>query len=261
MKRILNISAWVLVVLAVVITLGFTNNAQDQARCWNLEIKVDRSNNMFFVSEPDVMKRIIAKGQPIIGQPLEDLDLGHIESQLISVPAIENAEVFKTIDGQLKVRVWQRRPIVRIMNRFGKDVYIDEHGKFMPLSDKYSARVVVVNGYIDEPFTSLSVADLREQETEVKKFLADDIYELAKKLDQDKFWKAQIQQIYVNKDKELELIPRVGNHTILLGDASDLDKKFNKLKVFYLKGLANTDWNRYAVVNLKYENQIVCTKR
>ena len=70
-----------------------------------------------------------------------------------------------------------------------------------------------------------------------------------------------IQQIYVNKDKEIELYPAIGNHKIVFGDAQNLNEKFNKLKLFYTEGLNKSDaWTKYSIINLKYKNLVVCTK-
>jgi len=84
---------------------------------------------------------------------------------------------------------------------------------------------------------------------------------LAKFVDQSEFWKAQLVQIYVNEDNEIELIPRVGSHRILIGDVENLEEKFNKLMLFYEKGLSKTGWNEYSIINLKFKDQVVCTKR
>ena len=76
----------------------------------------------------------------------------------------------------------------------------------------------------------------------------------------DKFLKAQIGQIYVNEFNEFELIPRIGSHVILLGKAEDLDDKFRRLYAFYRFGLNKIGWNKYSVINIKYKNQVVCSK-
>ncbi|MCF8296880.1 MAG: hypothetical protein K9J13_04975, partial [Saprospiraceae bacterium] len=85
------------------------------------------------------------------------------------------------------------------------------------------------------------------------------IFILAKAITKDEFFKAQIEQIYINKN-EIELIPKVGDHVIIFGSISDMDEKLDKLKLFYIKGLKKTGWNNYKTINLKYRNQIVCTK-
>ena len=60
---------------------------------------------------------------------------------------------------------------------------------------------------------------------------------------------------------EFEIIPVVGNHSILLGDVNDLKEKFDKLKIFYRESLNHTGWNQYSKINLKYENEVYCSKR
>ena len=73
--------------------------------------------------------------------------------------------------------------------------------------------------------------------------------------------KAQITAIAFDEKNEIVLYPRVGDHKIILGVAGDFKNKFEKLKVFYRQGLGKVGWDRYSMINLKYHNQVVCTKR
>ena len=68
-------------------------------------------------------------------------------------------------------------------------------------------------------------------------------------------------QLHINENKEIELIPRVGNHIILLGSDEGLEAKFEKLMLFYQKGVQQIGWNQYSTINLKYKDQLVCLKR
>src|SRR5690606_38519624 len=80
------------------------------------------------------------------------------------------------------------------------------------------------------------------------------LFSLANFINQNPFWNAQINQVFINQNGDFELIPRVGNHRIILGNTQNMDKKFNKLKLFYQKGLNNTGWNEYSIINLKFKN-------
>ena len=92
--------------------------------------------------------------------------------------------------------------------------------------------------------------------------MLDELYAMANYINADKFWKSQIQQIYINDEKDMELVPLVGNHKIIFGDTANMDVKFKKLMTFYTQGLSYTGWwNKYSSINLKYKNQIVCTKK
>ena len=87
------------------------------------------------------------------------------------------------------------------------------------------------------------------------------VYKVASFVANDTFWSANTQQIFVNELQEIELVPRVGDHRILIGDTTDLQNKFHRLFMFYQKGLSTTGWNKYSLINLKFKDQVVCTKK
>ena len=113
----------------------------------------------------------------------------------------------------------------------------------MPLSRHYVAHVLVASGYIN------------------KEFAMNELYHFVQFLQDNEFWNNQIDQIYVDADQEVELIPLVGNHKILLGSFDDYQKKLDNLKLFYEQAIPKVGWEKYSLINLKYRNQIVCTKR
>jgi len=59
----------------------------------------------------------------------------------------------------------------------------------------------------------------------------------------------------------MELIPKVGNHLIIFGDTSQMSQKFENLILFYRKGLTKVGWDKYNIINLKFKNQVVCSKK
>ena len=90
--------------------------------------------------------------------------------------------------------------------------------------------------------------------------MLEDLFLLATFVNKNQFWKSQVQQIYVAWAQEIQLIPRVGKHKILLGDVSDLDEKFDNLLNFYKYGLNNVGWDKYKSVDLSFKDQVVCKK-
>jgi len=87
------------------------------------------------------------------------------------------------------------------------------------------------------------------------------IYILAAKIQEDEFLNALIDQIYVKPNQEFELIPKAGLSFIEFGDIENIDDKLKRLKIFYIKGKEKINWTIYKSINLKYENQVVCTKK
>jgi cell division protein FtsQ len=84
----------------------------------------------------------------------------------------------------------------------------------------------------------------------------------------DDFWTSQIVQINVLgsdvgawQEPQLELVPRVGSHIILLGTLDgDETAKLRKLRLFYSEGMPHAGWDSVSYINIKYKDQIVCTK-
>lgn len=265
LKKIAFIVMWVLLIGGLLFTMGFVNKEQDQMKCTALEVKVDQSDDLYFLDKLDVTALIRDRGDSIVGQPRATVNVPAIENALNSHADIANAEVYLGVDGTMKVEVKQRKPILRIFNADGESYYLDEAGKPMPLSDKYTAKVLVANGYMLEPYAKrykYSVYDIAKDSLFRAGSMLDDLFVMANYINGNDFWKAQVQQIYVNKDRDLELVPTAGDQRIVFGDTSALEEKFNKLLTFYQHGLNITGWwDRYSTINLKFKNQIVCTKK
>ena len=85
---------------------------------------------------------------------------------------------------------------------------------------------------------------------------------MANYIKNDTLLNSLITQAYINKEREIELYPAIGNQKILFGSGTDIADKFEKLKIFYTQGLNSVNgWDRYSTINLKYKNQVVCIKK
>ena len=253
MKKIIRIAGWVLLSVLLIVVLGFVKKQHDRMPCSKVDIVIEENEDANFINRIDILQTAYDKGDSLIGQPLESIDIKKLEMAYLQNPSIEKAQVSESIDGEIKIYVKQRTPILRVINYKNDSYYIDLEGKLMPLSESYTARVPIATGLITESYANTYSLDLLSRDindTLLTKFIIDDLYLLAKYINESEFWKAQIEQIYINADREIELIPVFGNHRILLGDATDLRDKFNKLLVFYKEGLNKTGWNVYTKINL-----------
>jgi len=98
-------------------------------------------------------------------------------------------------------------------------------------------------------------------DTTIKNSILKDIYSLVNYINDDNFWSAQIDQIWVDNNDEIDLIPRVGNQLVHLGSAANFVGKLRNLHAFYDKVLPEVGWNKYSLINLEFKDQIVCKKR
>jgi cell division protein FtsQ len=243
--------------------LGFVGEKQQRLVCNAVEVCVVDSLRNSFVFTKSIHNFLQQKGINLIGKNFADINLSNLESIISSYPPVEKAVVYKTNGGKLVIEVQQRNPILRIIDINNDSYYLDDKGYMMKLSGNYTSNVIIANGNIKTGFpvnNKINVLTLQEN-AKGKKVLLAELFKLAKYISKDKFWNAQIEQIFVNASGDFELIPRVGAHIIIFGDYNDCEEKFGNLMSFYKNGLPITGWNTYGTINLKYKGQVICTKR
>ena len=264
MKNYKIILSWLGILLYLVVAVSFINKKETMALCNTVKVNIADSTDNKFVVEQDILDFIEEQNLKVRGYPLNDINTYQLEQMVNKFPAVKNVECYKTIDGTLSINLNQRKPIVRIIDVKGNSYYIDSDGYILPLSQQYTAHVIVANGNIpaiDFRNKKINVLDAENYGTKKALLKLKDIYLFSKFILVDELWKAQFVQLYLNNENEYELIPRVGAHIILLGDMENFNYKLKKLKALYLKGLNKEGWNNYERINLKYSNQVVCTKR
>ncbi|MEG0993491.1 MAG: cell division protein FtsQ [Bacteroidales bacterium] len=209
--------------------------------CKEVRIAIKDSTDAPFLKIRDIehaLNRLRVKPE---GKPLNEINTYEIGHALEENPIIRSACCYKTPDGTLRIDIYQRNPIMRVFGLTG-NYYIDEEGFLLPAANNFTAYVPVASGYVTKDLAST------------------DLLRFAIFLQKNSFWNAQIEQVYIRPNGEAELIPRVGNHTILLGDFQNFEKKLENLLTFYQEGLNKKGWNVYKTINLKYENQVIGIK-
>jgi len=265
LKKIIVFVLWIIGISSFAVLLGFVNAEQKEVVGKSINVIVTNESENSFIDENIVGSYLNDRKDFVINQKLKDIRVVEIENALNAHPAIEKADVSVDINGRAEIKVTQRKPVVRIMNTQGESYYIDSNGKLMPLSDNYSARVPFANGLIIEGYSSFynySINKIEEDTILNKLCVIDNVFRVAEYVEKDSLLNSMIQQIHLNAKKEIELYATIGNHKIVFGNSDDISEKFKKLKMFYKDGLNSIDaWNKYSIINLKYKNQVVCTKK
>jgi cell division protein FtsQ len=212
-------------------------------------IKVENVEDNHFKDEQDILNLIRLDRENLKGAELSRLNLKEIETRLKSDRFIQDADLYSDIKGNLIVKATLRRPIARIIRSDGPDAYIAEDGTLMPVSTKFTARVLLIGG--------ANVQALLNRENLVSDNDGRQLMQLITRIAGDNFWKAQIAQINLNAKNKLTLLPQVGGQTIEFGTTENMDEKLMKLRIFYKEILPQMGWNRYHRVNVEYNGQLV----
>jgi cell division protein FtsQ len=242
-KRILHILSAILLLIYLVFSVAFINpKAEGDKRCKGIKIEVAENGGDFYLNRMQIENLLKRSNIKLTGLEMAKINAGSIEKTLKEYKLIKKAEVYKTIDGTVNIRVYQRKPILRVISE-RENYYIDDEGQRMPVPPNYAALAPLATGAISEEYAK------------------NQLYRFAEFLCKNKFWNRQIEQIHVLPNLDIELTPCKGNHIIVLGKVENYRENLEKLKVFYDKGLNKVGWNKYSRINLKYKDQVVCTKK
>ncbi|MFK8301884.1 cell division protein FtsQ/DivIB [Capnocytophaga stomatis] len=233
LRKILKIITIILLPVSLQIFASSRNNARIIK-----EVRVDHQSSDMYITDETVRRMVLNNSHN--ANQLGVLKLNEIEKLLDNHAMVEKSEVFCTIDGILNVSVKQRQPIARFYED-GKFFYMDSQGKKMPLSDSSSARVPLITGNVDEKYW-------------------ENTYDLIKFIQNDEFLTKNITEIKVKRNGEYEFHMRVASFVVIWGDLEEMEQKKANLKAFYKQMEKSKTLNVYKIVNLKYSNQVVCTK-
>ncbi|MDG1718379.1 MAG: hypothetical protein P8H17_00910 [Flavobacteriales bacterium] len=237
MKGIFNLTRFAIAIsiLGFMIYFAGKNNKENYCKLTDITIEMDQNA---FITNDVINDYLLDNNLYPDSIKMNDVSFKNIENLLANHPSIKSANVYSDMQGKVFVSVVQRKPIVRVQN--GKDgYYLDEDGLRMPLSNEYTARMLLVTG-------------------EVNLVNENDLYYLSNIIIKDEFLKKQIVQIDINKDSELLMLTQIGEQ-LEFGQIKEVGEKFEKLKLYYEKG--NSQNQEYKALNLKYKNQIVCIKK
>jgi cell division protein FtsQ len=249
-RKILFISLWVAIGAGMITLLAAAMRKQKNDRCKDYSIAIKGDKNNLFVDEKDILKVLTsAANGKIKGQAVSSINLWQLEQQLEKSVWVKDAELYFDNNNVLHVTVTEREPVARVFYTSGQSFYVDNEVNKMPLSDKLSAKVPVFTGFPD-----------RKKLMKKDSALLRDIRTTAEFILKDPFWMSQVSQIDVTPEGEFEMIPVVGNHLVKLGKAEQMDKKFNRLFVFYKNVLSKTGFDRYKTIDVQYAGQVIAMK-
>ncbi len=232
--------------LAVLVIVANVNRSHSQVR--GIEVSIRYGHTPVLVNEQTVADSILAALPHITAQLVGDVDRKAVAEAASHVPYLRDISTSVSVSGKVVVRAAQRRPIARLF--YGvRELYFDEEGVMMPISRTGDCNVLVAGGNFTEPLR----LDSLNSQTQA-------LVTLANFLDNERKYRTLVDQIYIERDGDIMMVPKLGDHIIELGTTDDLDTKFSNLLAFYRRGMPRAGWNTYSKVSLKYRGQVVCTK-
>ena len=210
------------------------NNLRDVSK---MDIYINNSNNLFITK--DSINNAVVEIISTKNIRKSSVHSQALEFELNKIELVKNSDVFVDVNGSMLINIEQRKPIARFLDNKS---YLDEDGLIMPKSKYYSARVPVIRGYTNTQ-DQLSL-----------------IYKLSNYINNDKFLSQSATEILIDSNSNFSIKLRDYRFKILIGQLNNLDLKIKNFKAFYINASANQILNKYSVINLQFDNQVVCVK-
>jgi cell division protein FtsQ len=224
----------------IIAAVNFSGKSATEV-CRGVQISVMDSATTHFIT-PDEISRILNNhAVSMLGVTMRHIHLSAIDNLIAKNPYVDNVECYKTLDGNVKINVWQRQPIAEVMGL--NNYYIDNQMHKLPVLIGRPAFVPIISGTFNDTF------------------LRKNLFPFVLYIHQNEFWNAQIEQIYLQSDSLIELVPRLGDCIINLGTVDRYEQKMNKLMELYQYALNHVGWNRYSYIDLQYKDRVICTKK
>lgn len=254
-KRLFIASDVILAIYLVFVFTSFDRKNESKAICSKVNIEIADDATSGFIDTKVIKKRLQKAGAYPIGKPLNTVNTRAIEEMLRTSPFVKTAECYKTEGGTVYISATQRMPVIRIKADNGDDYYVDDNDCIMPRSN-YTSDLIIATGSISRRYATTCLSPL------------------GKTIMQNDLWKNLVEQINILPDQNVEIVPRIGNHIVLLGKlpegidrkkreeaiADFFNHKMERLEKFYRYGLSEVGWNKYSYVNIEFDNQIICRK-
>ena len=244
-------------VLATAVLVGviFAITRHNGRLCNSVEVEIDYQDGEPILTKEDVLAYLKDYNIKMQGERFEAIDMDSLKSVLSKHPYIHEFNGVSNIGNKLFIQLVQVKPLMHVFTENEEQYFIDQSGDYLPYSPKIRVKTIIVNGNIREKFSAGKSLAVDTAKTPIEH-----AYVMVKHFNTNDFLKAQFEQIYITKDKEIELIPVYGSHVVLLSDSKDIEKKMTELVEMYKQGLNREGWEKYKILNLKYKDRIIGVK-
>ena len=229
----------VLIFSLVVFLYSFSSKRNENRKLLKSTIEFVGKEQLF-VTHETVNKLLIENNKDASAIRKVALDLNSLEKSINNHEMVEKSEVFVSVDGVLKAVVKQKTPVVRIVTS-QESYYLDYMGTKMPLSEIHTARVPLVKGTI----------------TNENKQLVSDLFRY---IYADEFLRKNIIGVEILPSGSVKMKNRNFDFTIEFGKIINVEEKFKNYQAFFQKAVQDKTIEKYKNINLKFTQQVVCTK-
>ena len=257
MKQFLKISVWVLTIAAIGCLWYFTRQDHVEHSLKSVEMSLERVGNQGFIDSLDVYNNIMKICDTANNSDITKIPIEEVRAYLNTIPWAIYTDANITLDEVLVVQIIECQPVMRVYNKKGQPVYLDEEGRIFPVKADHPLHLLVGSGNLNFEAvtkTSACISDSLYQTSDLPK-----IFEVMRKVQNNTYTNCCVKQVYFD-GKEYELVMNNVDLKVILGSDSNVELKLRNLQYFFERMQGSPDLKDYCKINFNFENQVVCTR-
>ncbi len=243
MKLFLKILSVLILVGYLIASYILLGDKDRDVQCKRFYINIVDSLEYNMLQRYDLYHYLDEAGMIPIGKTAQMIDTDEIERYVSRIGLVDDVQCYRMLNGDVYLDVSQRRPIMRVITDENKTYYLDKAGQHIAVDTMYVDYLPLVMGCVDDTISAV------------------DLIPMIDYISSHTFWNAQVDYVYITPRHEIEIVPRVGNHVILMGTKDNYINKMDRVLALYEQVMPRIGWSVYDTISVRYNDQIVCTRR
>lgn len=202
----------------------------------------DRAERMY-LTENELNQLLRAEDLYPVGRPINAVSLQRIENTIQHHPMVRTAECYLTPHNEMKIRLTQRVPLVRVQTPT-ETYLIDTDRRVMQARAQVRDSVLVVTGNIGPQMAATQMGDFAE-------WLQDNAY-----------WRKRIHHLNVQSPQRVLVYlndenGKVKEERVLVGPMRGYEAKLAKLRTFLENSAEATKDKHYYELDVRFKGQVI----
>lgn len=245
---------WGGLLIAVMVLTAFTVNS-DKNRLITHDLKVQISDpaENYLVNANDLTSYLYEKMDTVNGYNAEEIELYTIEQVLNQNSHVQNSEAYIDRKGEVHVQVDLKVPVLRVLTSNSRGYYLSKNAEIIEWSPNYTPRLIVATGNITKYEGQDTLAENHEN-------ILNALTYIGFKLKKSSYLQSIVDEIVVKDVNHFELVSKIGQARILIGDTTDLEGKLERFELFYTEAYPIVGWDKYREIDVRFKDKVYCRK-
>ena len=210
--------------------------------CIQVVVDIPNAGSITFVTRDGILNELRNRNVHLVGEPMRNINTDKVEAALHDSEYLENVDCYKAQNGKVVISATQLVPVLRVFDG-GASYYVNARGKRMSATASYHADVPIVEGHFTKDFTPMRILPIVDY------------------VNSDQVLRSLVSMYCIKDTNDIFVVPTIKGHVVNIGNADNYVNKFKKLLLFYRKVMPVKGWLTYDTVSVKWEHQVVATKR